>query len=377
MGIAVLRSLPVRAGAFALAFAVAFVVQGSPAALGRVTVSSAAMNPSAGDSARITVEVHRDGRLMAMIVDRDGFPVRELASATAVNPGSHTLLWDGRNERGEIVPDEAYSLRIVWSDGARAETYFPAASPAAVTSLDPNYYSARTGALVYTLPVASRVHLQAGVASPNGRTGEFEGPVLKTIVNREPRLAGRIAEPWNGFDESGTIHVSEMHNFVLALAVAPLPENSVITYGNRRQTFAVAAVSRSGQSLFDHASGKHEHHRGLSVLDDVSPALRIEPLGATWSEEQKAWRVRGKTTRLRVTVTGPSSEAFIRHPGRLYRFIDGKPAGSSPRPSTTAAEIEVPLGPGRGVQNVAINWRSDYGPLAANSVRIVVDAGGR
>jgi hypothetical protein len=98
--------------------------------------------------------------------------------------------------------------------------------------LNADYYSARAGTLVYTLPVASRVHFQAGSAKPNAR-GEHEGPVLKTIVNREPRAAGRITEMWNGFDESGTIRVSDQPDFVLALAVAPLPENSILTYGNR------------------------------------------------------------------------------------------------------------------------------------------------
>jgi hypothetical protein len=340
-------------------------------ALARVSITRTNLNAAAGDSAGIEVEVRNAGTLRVTIVDRDGVPVRNLASNIPVVPGVSSFRWDGRDDRGEVVPDEAYSPYIALNHGGRTETYFPAATPTAVTSLDAEYYAERSGTLAYTLAVPSRVHLQAGIASRNGRTGEMEGPVMKTIVNREPRAAGRIAETWNGFDESGTIRISEMRDFVIAIAVVPLPENSIITYGNRNRQFAQSALSRSGASLFPPANHAHEHHRSLSVLDDVSPALEIQPLGAVWSAEDRAWRVRGQRMKLRITVKGPSAAAFVRHPGQIYRFVDGRVTGKSRRPASTTTEIEVPLARSAGVQNVSINWRSDFGPLAANSVRVI------
>jgi hypothetical protein len=234
-----------------------------------VSLSAASFNPTLGDTVRITANLARPGTLTVLIVDRDGFPVRALARAATVSEGVSVHVWDGRDDHGHLVADEAYSLSMEWSDGSSAEAYFPADAPSRLTALEAEYYAARTATLVYRLPVASRVHIQAGVAVRNPRNGEMEGPVMKTIVNREPRSAGKIAEHWNGFDESGTLNVADMRDFVLAIAATPLPENSVITYGNRERTFAEAAVDRTGRSIFTHHKTAGVHHEGLAVLEDI------------------------------------------------------------------------------------------------------------
>jgi hypothetical protein len=342
----------------------------APAANVAVSVARTTMNPTLGEAVPITVRLEQEGTVDVQVVDRDGFPVRTLVNGAAAARGENRWSWDGRDDAGEVVPDEAYSLRVDWRRGTEREIYFPADAPAHLSSVDAEYYAPRTGTIVYTLPVPSRVHLQAGVASKNPKTGVMEGPVMKTVVNREPRAAGRIAEPWTGLDESGLVKVPDLKDFVLAVATVPLPASSVITYGNRVRTFAESALTRQGRSLFTAANRKGTHHAGLSVLEDVSPSMRIEPLNASWSSEQRAWLVAGRKLRLRVSLSGPSAATFAAQKGQIQRFVDGKLVSQTERPSTYPAVIEVRLPSSNGVRNVSLNWQSDHGAVAANTIRV-------
>ena len=331
-----------------------------------VSVDRRQMNAGLGDTASLTVTLRRAGTLDVLVVDRDGFPVRQLARKSAAPAAASRFTWDGRSGDGRVVPDEAYSFRVEWQSGNDRQLYFPANAPTHMSSVDTHGYFAQTATLSYTLAVPSRVHIQTGVAVKNARTGEMEGPVMKTVVNRAPRAAGRIAEQWNGLDESGALFIPALPNFVVAVAVTPLPENSVITVGNRERTFAEAAVTRGGKSLFTFSVPSREHHMGLAVLDDLSPGLRIEPVNATWSARDGVWVTKDATLKLRLALTGPSAPAFARQPGRLFRFVNQKLTGQSPPPQGELS-INVPRGE---ISNVSFNWRSDYGAVAANTIRV-------
>jgi hypothetical protein len=191
---------------------------------------------------------------------------------------------------------------------------------------------------------------------------------MRTIVNREPRTRGLIAEHWTGFDESGAIFIADLKDFVVAIAATPLPANSIITFGNSKIRFVDTVAARRGNSLFTH----HEHnghHFGLTTLDDVSPSLRIEPLNATWSAADRTWILRSREDlRLRLTVEGPSAAAFRRHPATVERFVDGRRIGAEAR--KTSDVVTVPITSGGGAQRVSINWNSTWGPVAANTIQV-------
>lgn len=335
----------------------------TPRAIERVTIDRPSINPTSGEHATLTATFARPGTAIVTVVDRDGYPVRTL-EPVRVQPGARSFVWDGRNSGGAVVPDEAYSFRIELQG---IETWFPADHPASVMSIPVRYYDRQGSTLSYELAVPSRVHLQAGTALPDEK-GQLQGPVLKTLVNREPRVAGRIAEHWNGLDESGEVYVPALPRFVIAIAASPLPECSVITIGNRGPRFIDVAARRSGRSLFTHSSTPHEHHAGLTTLDDVSPSLRIKPLNARWSAEERTWILGSGSLRVEVGVEGPSARNFERQPGTMYRFVNGRMVGSSRLHGTTV--LEIPVGSLKSAGIVALNWRSAYGAVAASSLRI-------
>jgi hypothetical protein len=335
-------------------------------AIQSVTLDRRTLNVAARDVMTIVVDFAQRGTASVLIVDRDGFPVRTLAKSQLV-AGKVSFGWDGRDDRGEVVADEAYSLRIDWKGGNKSDVYFPADAPAKMQRVEASSYSRRSATLAYTLAEPSRVHIQAGTAALDPKTKQLVGPVMKTVVNREPRGTGAIAEHWSGFDESGTVFIPDLKDFVVAIAATPLPENSIITFGNAQRRFVETITTRRGASLFTHR-GHADHHAGLSTLDDVSPALTIQPLNAIWSPEGRVWIVRGSALRARLALEGPSSAAFRRHPATIERFVDGRRLGDPARKRGDI--VEIPLDARGETQRISVNWNSDFGPVAANTIQV-------
>lgn len=100
---------------------------------------------------------------------------------------------------GGLVPNEAYSVRIEATGPGGTSVYDPSERFVPRIEQPPiRSYSRAEGVLSYKLDRPSRVHVQAGQAQPDPRTGQMDGPILKTVVDREPRIAGAVVEVWKG-----------------------------------------------------------------------------------------------------------------------------------------------------------------------------------
>lgn len=338
--------------------------------LSDVRVSPPTFLPSLGQSVQLTAGVAAAGTFTLEVLDRDGFVIRTLAARKPIKAGHLSLAWDGKDDAGEVVPDEAYSFRLALSTTEGTALYFPANEVPEMYEVPPAYYSRADGTLVYALPKASRVHLQAGEAVRDPATKAMSGPVLKTIVNREPRPAGRVVEHWNGRDESGTLLVPELPHFVVGIACWPLPENSVIATGNRKTTFLTHVAARTGKSRINVVPSRRHHHAGLMTLEDVSPNVAIIVRNGTRTDAGGCWQVSTGTVTLAVDVTGPTAERFRVQPGRVSVF-DGVTELARRAAAAGRNELDVKLPwPMKGRTSLAVNWASDYGPTAPGVVCI-------
>jgi hypothetical protein len=333
-----------------------------------VGVSRPFFNPSLGQKIEISFAVDKAGTLDVLILDRDGYLVRKLVSGKKAEKGPVTLEWDGRDERFDAVPDEAYSLKIDLASDAGADSFFPANEIAQPLPPRAALYDRLTGIISYKLPGPSRVHIQAGSAVIDKKTGMASGPVLKTVANREPRSGGPVIETWNGWDESGTIRVCDLPYFAIAVAATPLPDASIITVGNRDASFFDWVRARSGSSLFTIAAADHAHHKGLSTLDDIAPKLGVRPRNATWDAAARLWQAPDKTIQIDSFVEGPTAASFRSHPGKLMVFLDQDCIATvlveAQEPSVTVPISGLSAGPHR----VTLNWVSGFGPVAVNSI---------
>lgn len=364
---------PVMKALCASVCALLFVLPAAAGTSALLSAAPASFNPTRGERVTLTVTTPSAARIRVQVLDRDGYLVRTLPERAVTAAGAHALQWDGRDEAGKVVADEAYSFKASVITPETTLSYFPAAQPAKSYAVNADQYSRRSGALMYELPAAARVHAQAGSAALNEKTKVYDGPVLKTLVNREPRPMGKVVEHWNGLDESGRIYVPDVPHFVTAILASELPENAVIAYGNQTTTFLESVASRRGTSLLpaNHGHGE-QHHGGLTTLEDISPSLTVTPVGAKWDEKHGTWVFPRGNAELRVELSGPTAEAVASQPARIVVFIDyERQLEITVRKKQEV--IRIPRERLRGnPRNVTVNWQSKRGPLAANTVRVSV-----
>jgi hypothetical protein len=213
-------------------------------AVAAVSVGPDSFNPKLGQKTTLEFVLVHPGLLSVSLLDRSGAAVRTLPALHAT-PGKVPLIWDGRNDQGVVVPDDAYSISArldgeVVYEPRRARR--PNEAPVAI-------YSRVGGLITYTLKGAAYVTLSA----VQDAVKEGSRPlVLKTIIDREPRVAGSIVETWTGFGAAGE-YLPEVKGFRFDLAAEPLPENALITIGSGRraagrQTTSTALEKRGGSS---------------------------------------------------------------------------------------------------------------------------------
>lgn len=178
-------------------------------------------------AAHFNFSLIRDGRATVHVYDAAHRVVRTLAEDRPVYTGANSLTWDGRDDAGAPVPDEAYYFALTVEREGQADSVH---DPALISGgerigfpHDEMVYDAEAGVVRYALRQPARVLIRAGIA---------DGPALKTIANWVPRPAGPQAEPWDGMDASGLVNLTAEPGYLLLGRGYTLPENSVVVTGS-------------------------------------------------------------------------------------------------------------------------------------------------
>lgn len=337
-----------------------------------VAVTPTFFNPSLKQQASLQLNLARPASISVTILDRDRIAVRHFA-ARPMAAGPAVVRWDGRDDAGAVVPNEAYTVRIEAAEAGGTSTVYDPAEHFTPQSVNPpiRSYSRADGVLSYSLARPSRVHIQAGEARPDPRTGVMDGPILKTLVDREPRVAGAVVEVWNGMDESGTIYVPGLPHFAVAVLAASLPENAIIVAGGEGQDFAAyARAHRPPQPLrsLRAAPPQFRHHQGLSGLEDRSPRLVIEPRGA-WDPIRRRWSVSPAVV-VRVSIPREQAPFFLTQPTALTAYVDEVPVLHLDHPANPQ-ELSLPGRLPAGEHRLVVNWASAFGPVGVAAAKIV------
>jgi hypothetical protein len=194
-----------------------------------VKVTGSSFNPSKSESVTLTFNVSGAARLTARVVGPDREYVRTILDAAQQPAGAVKVVWNGRDQGGRVVPNEAYFFTIE-AEAANGEkaVYDPVTfSGGEFADVTQGQVSRRSGTVSYQLSQPSRVLMRAGIAGNS---------MLKTIVDWEPRSAGAITEYWNGKDGDNLIDVLNL-KYTMILSYMTLPESSVITFGNNNYDY--------------------------------------------------------------------------------------------------------------------------------------------
>ncbi|MGH1461895.1 MAG: FlgD immunoglobulin-like domain containing protein [Neptuniibacter sp.] len=187
-------------------------------------------SPSKGELFSIPLkitEAENIDNLMVQIRTQDNDVISTIQVDT-VSGEDLSIRWDGKDSNGNTVPDEAYFPVFVITNKS-GETV--SLNPSEGTGGEEVYHFEKTlnpGSINYDLPVASRVLIRSGIKN---------GPMLRTILDWEPRVKGFHAERWDGMDADGVMQVEQTPNVGYLIMGYRLPDHAIITYGNKDQTY--------------------------------------------------------------------------------------------------------------------------------------------
>jgi FlgD Ig-like domain len=149
------------------------------------------------ETATLAFTVRAPVRVDAEIADATGRPVRSLVSGASWSPGRRTLQWDGRDDRGRVVSDGDYRLRLTLLEGGR-EIVVP--TPVRVDTRRPR--ATLTGVSPHTLKLSATEAPPMRPIDVRYRASESAHPLLlvdgRTATRRGSRPAGRSVLKWGG-----------------------------------------------------------------------------------------------------------------------------------------------------------------------------------
>lgn len=192
----------------------------------------ASFAPARDETFSIPIEIKKPGNIKELLVeirtvDDDLIQTLKL-DGIKKEKTSYELTWDGRDLQKQLVPDEAYIPVLIVTDTDNK-----------IVRIDPRNHSGgeevydfeksiRTGSIEYTLPVTSRMLIRSGIVN---------GPMLRTIIDWQPRTAGFHAERWSGRDLDNVIDIEQNPQVGYLIIGYALPDQSIITYGNKKETY--------------------------------------------------------------------------------------------------------------------------------------------
>ncbi|KPA11167.1 conserved hypothetical protein, secreted [Candidatus Magnetomorum sp. HK-1] len=188
--------------------------------ISNIKVYDAVINVLSGDKAKISFHLNKDAKISAVIYDMDAHAVNTIFHEKQCTKGTNTFFWDGKNEVGNYVADDAYSFVIQSTENESTKYLYNYASfyKNTIFNVVPSLSS---GNISYHLPKDAYVRIRIGL---------HDGPLLRTLLDSTPQKAGFRSLSWNEKGEFNTIDLNRLP-YVVYIQANPLPEHNIITTG--------------------------------------------------------------------------------------------------------------------------------------------------
>ncbi len=180
-----------------------------------------AFDPAVNQTSQIRFKIDQQARVTLRIYDQYERMVRDVESNGLLEPGEHQLNWDGRDNKGQLVPGEAYhyTLNAEGNNGSKVTHDITDLTVGDALAVKDVYWDKETSKVQFTLTKSARVKLRAGVSN--------YGPLLKTLLDWMPRQAGKHSLEWDGWDESKVLNISTHPKLEFRANAFRLPRNTI------------------------------------------------------------------------------------------------------------------------------------------------------
>ena len=330
--------------------------------------------PSGGQKFAIGYSIDGPGAVTLEVYSPDGDRVRTFAPKN-VKAGSHVIEWDGRDDKGQVVPDEVYHPVLSCSCGGSAPSVVDpreSTGGAVIEKIRPQLSG--DGTIAFDLPQAARALVRVGIKG---------GAMMRAVTTWSPHSAGRVRVSWDGFDQSHAVHLLGQPGLTVLVTAFTLPEHSIITSGNTKTNYFAYRKARGWAVPFvEDASVKLERNGQRlarqsrlprSLLEDPRVSIRVvESLDQT---SPGVFKVSGPVT---FRVDMPQEDQWLLQQS-LYEvgfFLDHQFVSEEETGYTPITWRWDPAGVPPGEHTMTVNISGFWGQVGVATVRLVVDEQG-
>ena len=288
--------------------------------LSNVRTSKSSFNPSRGEEVAIYYNLSKPAKVTVHVYDPDRGLIMTMTTEKYITHGEQTIIWDGKDMDGNVVPDEAYFFTILSVDErGNKEIYDPTTFSGGeehdITKADINIQSQT---VTYKMPEMGRVMIRIGIQS---------GPLLNTLVDWKPRVKGMITEYWNGKDKDNIIDLYNHPKFKMIVTSFTLPDSSVISFGNKALTYREyknsITVDRPVKVERKSSISKLSPHYRLPRVGDYSPVVKINFTNTHGTEKNGTIILKGKTI-VKVELDEKDKAFFTNQQFEIVFFLDNE-----------------------------------------------------
>jgi len=274
-----------------------------PLAIERIAIEPKELRLDQGKQTTLRFEISRPARVVVEMRTETG-EVVERSDLGEKPAGAVEATWDGRDLSGAPVPSGVYLYRITASDGTSTVASAPVVPGGREVLAQRFTFDRETNTMRFVLPQASRVRLRVGMKGY---------PLLRTLYDWTPMLAGPHEIRWDGSDEMGLVEVTKQAQLDVNLSAFALPGNALLVTGNgpldRRPAGAPAEMP--GESY------RHALHTSEICRE---PRFRVELVGAR--RGKSGLPVVSGVAPLRVTLDPSNAVHLVDTRFEIMVFID-------------------------------------------------------
>ena len=317
---------------------------------------------------KLSYILSEDANVTWQIYTPDNNLIRTIRSNN-IKKGKHTLTWDGKDDSGTVVPDEAYNIVLTAKSKTKMQIVDPRFTGGTILK-DLHTKIDRVGNINYTLSSPARVLVRAGIEN---------GPMLRMISNWVPKNRGKIRQRWNMKDNDNLIDFSLLE-FGISVSAFALPKYAIITTNNKtinyysyfkKQHFSCNTLPKEKQ-LIERDGKAISKHFYMCRIQDRDPRL-------VFGMPKTAINIKGiplvkndVPTYVKVTMNPEDESILEKVKYEVSFFVDYAFASEEELGFMPISWNYIPNGLKRGEHILTVNVSSFTGQVGVKSFKFMV-----
>jgi len=283
--------------------------------------------------------------------------------------GEYTLLWDGKDEKGTIVPDEAYTIVLKAKTKNRTQTIDSHLTGGEILK-DLQTKVDKIGNISYTLSVPARVLVRAGIEN---------GPMLRVISNWVPKNKGKVRQRWDMKDADNLIDISTLP-FGITVSAFALPKHAIITTNNKILNYYTYFKDQNlscnthpkEKQLLEREGKSISKHVYMCRIQDRDPRLYLAMPKAEQKEQNLSVLSDGKPTLVKVSMHPEDEATLEKAKYEVSFFVDFEFTSEEELGFMPISWNYMPNGIKKGEHILTVNVSSFTGQVGVKSYKFIL-----